>query len=94
MDRSIGEEHFVAMDVLPLLHRLGASRGRRQKRRLNLSKLRHVGVAENEADVRMCDEAPVGIDDIGLSVFADLDLRHVSTTPLLAPRAAVPVGAL
>ena len=62
------------MDVLPLPHRLGTGRARR----LNLSKLRHIGIAENEADVRMCNQAAIRIDHIGLSVFADLDLRdHV-----------------
>ena len=70
-DRSIGGEHLAAIDVLRLLHHLGAP----PRAPPHLSKLRHVGVAENKADVRMCDQATVGIDHIGLSMLADLDLR-------------------
>ena len=43
--------------------------------RLNLSKARHIRVSQNQADVGMGDQAPSRIDHIGLTVFADLDLR-------------------
>jgi hypothetical protein len=51
-------------------------RRRRCARRLNLNKLQHIGIAENEADVRMCNQTAVSIDYIGSSVFTDLDLRY------------------
>jgi hypothetical protein len=48
----------LAVDVLPLLHQLGAGRAGR----LYLRQLRHIGIAKNEADVRMCNQAAIRID--------------------------------
>ena len=45
-------------------------------RRLHLQKLRHVGVAQHQADIRMGDQAALGADHIGMTALADLDLRH------------------
>ena len=47
-------------------------------RRLHLHQLRHVGVAQHQADVGMRDQAPLRAHHIGMAALADLDLRdHV-----------------
>src|SRR5436189_4014 len=43
---------------------------------LHLHELRHVGVAQHEADIGMRDQPALRTHDIGVAVFADLDLRH------------------
>ena len=46
--------------------------------RTHLRQPRHVGVAQHEADVGMRDQPPLRVDDIGMPMLADLDLRdHV-----------------
>ena len=45
-------------------------------RRLHLRQLRHVGVAQHQADVGMRDQAALRADHIGMAVLADLDLRN------------------
>ena len=45
-------------------------------RGLHLGQLRHVGVAQHQADVGMRDQAALRADDIGMTALADLDLRH------------------
>ena len=38
----------------------------------------HIGIAQHQADVGMRDQASLRIDDVGVTMFADLDLRdHV-----------------
>jgi hypothetical protein len=67
--------HVATENVFGLLHLLAAAHASRA-RSPHLGELRHVGVAENEAVVRMCNQAAIRIDHIGLSVFTDLDLGH------------------
>ena len=43
--------------------------------RIHLSQSGHVGIAQHQADVWMRDQPPLGIDDIGMTALADLDLR-------------------
>ena len=43
--------------------------------RIHLSQAGHVRVAQHQADVWMRDQPPLGIDDIGMTALADLDLR-------------------
>ena len=77
-DRRIGREHLAAADVGRLLHLLGRAGGDGRARRLDLRQLRHVGIAQHQADVGMRDEAALRVDHVGLAVLADLDLRdHV-----------------
>ena len=50
----------------------------RCQRGLHLHQLRHVGVAQHQADVGMRDQAALRTHDIGVAALADLDLRdHV-----------------
>ena len=44
------------------------------QRGLHLHELRHVGVAQHQADVGMRDQPPLRAHDIGVAVLADLDL--------------------
>ncbi len=45
-------------------------------RRQHLGKLRQVGILQHQTDVRMSDQATLGINDIPLSALADLDLGY------------------
>ena len=71
--RRVGGQYFVAADIVRFPHRLG--RGARP-RAPHLRQSRHVGVAQDQADVRMRDQPAGGIDHIGAAVLADLDLGH------------------
>ena len=44
--------------------------------RLNLGKTRHVRVAQDQADVRVRDQAALSIHHISVAALADLDFRH------------------
>ena len=47
-------------------------------RAAHLRELRHVGVAQHQADIRVRNQPPLRVDDIGVAALADLDLRdHV-----------------
>ena len=72
-DLRIGGQHPVAGDILGFLHRF-ARTGRTGA--ADLRQLRHVGIAQHQADVGMRDQAAVGIDYKGTAALADLDLRH------------------
>ena len=43
---------------------------------LTCGKLRQVGFAQHEPDVRIGDEKAVAVDDVRLALVADLDARH------------------
>src|SRR5262249_13771205 len=43
--------------------------------RAHLRELRHVGVAQHEADIGMRDQSSLRVDDVGMAALADLDLR-------------------
>src|SRR6516165_8961833 len=60
-DRRVSGEHVAAENVFGFLHRLAAAHASRA-RSPHLGELRHVGVAENEAAVRMCNQAAIRID--------------------------------
>ena len=71
-DRGKGRQDLLALDVQ-------ASEGRVRhcrRARPDLRELRHVGVAQHEADIGMRDQAALLADHIGVAVLADLDLRH------------------
>jgi hypothetical protein len=44
-------------------------------RSLKLRQAGHVGIAQDEADVRVSDKPPLGAYHVGVPVLADLDLR-------------------
>src|SRR5216683_2093739 len=77
-DRGGCRQHLLPLDVLRALQGIGAGIRRSCLRGLNLQQLRHVGVAQHQADVRMRDQSPLRADDIGMTALADLDLgNHV-----------------
>ena len=41
-----------------------------------MRQLRHRGLAQHQADVRIRDQEAIAVDDVGLAFFADLDSRH------------------
>jgi hypothetical protein len=57
------------------LHRLRWAVTRAAAGRTHLRQPRHVGIAQHEADVGMRDQPALRVDDIGVPVLADLDLR-------------------
>ncbi len=73
MHRRIGGQHLVAADVVGFLHVLAAAAGAGG---LHLRELRHVGIAQHQADVGMGDQTAVGVDHISVAVLADLDARN------------------
>ena len=74
-DPGMGRQHLAALHVGRFLEVVGFVRA---LRRLDLGQARHVGVAQDEADVGMRDEAALRADHIGVALLADLDLRdHV-----------------
>ena len=67
------------MFMRALQRRSGAGDARRFRalpRGLHLHQLRHIGVAQHQADVGMRDQASLRADHIGVTALADLDLRH------------------
>ena len=77
-DRRGRRQHLLALDVLRALQRFEVGIAASGLRRLHLQQLRHVGVAQHQADVGMRDQASLRADHIGMTVLADLDLRdHV-----------------
>ena len=64
----------VLRDLLVLRLRRAGQRGR--ARRLHLREARQIDVAQHQAEIGMRDQAPHGVDDVGLAALADLDLRH------------------
>src|SRR6516164_3355402 len=81
----ISGEHPAPLDILRFLHRLrwivagvGTTGGDAGARRAHLRELRHVGIAQYEADIGMRDQPSLCVNDIGVTALADLDLRdHV-----------------
>ena len=69
-------QHLSALDVvrhwLVFRRHCKPLRARRQ----HLGKLRQVGILQHQTDVRMSDQATLGINDIPLSALADLDLGY------------------
>src|SRR5207302_5018733 len=45
------------------------------ERRLHLLEMRHVRLAQHQADVRIGDEMTRAVDDVGFALLADLDAR-------------------
>ena len=87
----------MAVDIDGFLHLFGGIAGDSSACAFDLRELRHVGVAQHEADVGMRDQAAGGVDHIGASVAGELDLgEHVpdqfqidlgDAHPGVAPRA-------
>ena len=75
-DRRKGGEHLVALDIGRLLHLLGGVAGRSGPRAPHLRQPRHIGVAQDEADVGMGDQSACGIDHVGAAVPGEFDLRQ------------------
>ena len=75
-DRRGRGQHLLALDVLGALQRLRPGAGVSSLRRLHLQQLRHVGVSQHQANVRMRNQSSLSADDIGMSALADLDLRN------------------
>ena len=73
-DRCISGQHAPAANVLGFLDLVGRRCLHVRARSLDLREVREVGVAQHEADVRMRDQPPLPVDDIGLTTLADLDL--------------------
>jgi hypothetical protein len=46
--------------------------------RVHLCELGKIGVAQDQTDVRMCDEAPVCIDNVGFAASPNLNLADTS----------------
>ena len=72
-DLRIGGQHPVAGNIFGFLHRVARTGSAGAA---DLRQLRHIGIAQHQADVGMRDEAAVGIDHISAAALADLDLRH------------------
>ena len=75
-DRRGSRQHLLALDVLGALQRFRIGACISGLRGLHLHELRHIGVAQHQADVGMRDQAPCATDHIGVAALADLDLRH------------------
>ena len=71
-------QHAPPVDVVGLLDLLCGLPGRAAARGAHLLEARHVGIAQDQADVRMRDQPALRIHHIGMATLADLDLRdHV-----------------
>ena len=75
-DRRGSGQYLLALDVLRTLQRIRPGVGAAGLRSLHLRQLRHVGVAQHQADVGMRDQPALRADHIGVAALADLDLRH------------------
>jgi hypothetical protein len=73
--RGVSDEQVAAKDVRDPLHPFAAGSCARPERRPYLTKLRHIRIAENEADVRK-DQAVLRVEYIRLPVLADFALRN------------------
>ncbi len=75
-DRRRRRQHLLALDIFGALQRLQTNARVPRLRRLHLNQLRHIGVAQHQADVGMRDQASSRAHHVGVAVLADLDLRH------------------
>lgn len=72
---SAGRQHLLALDIQSAPQRIRGV-GTTGQRRLHLRQLRHIGVAQHQADVGMRNQASLRADHIGVAALTDLDLRH------------------
>ena len=75
-DRRRSDQHLVPGDVFGLLDLLAIVAGYLGAGAAHLGKLRHVGVAQHQADVGVGNEPPGGIDHVGPSMPGKFDLRQ------------------
>ena len=62
----------VVVHVRPFERRLGRGTARLAQSRRHLRQLHETGVPQHQADVRVCDQPPLLIDHIGITVAPDL----------------------
>ena len=75
-NRRRGGEHPMALDVLGFADLLGVAAGGGGAGGAHLRQLRHVGIAQHQADVGMRDQPAGGVDHIGAPVPGEFDLRQ------------------
>ena len=73
-DRREGCQHFPSLDVGRGFDLLRWAAFFRALRRLNLRKFCHIRIAQNQADVRMRDEAALRVNHVSLPALANLNL--------------------
>ena len=75
-DRRRSDQHLVSGDVVGLFDLLAIVAGYLGAGAAHLGKLRHVGVAQHQADVGVSDETAGGINHISAPVPGKFDLRQ------------------
>ncbi len=74
-DRRRRGEHLAAFNVLRFLDVLAAAASYLGAGAAHLRKLRHVGIAQYQANVGMRDETAGSVDHVGASMPGEFDLR-------------------
>ena len=75
-DGSVSREHLLTLNIGRFLHLLGGGVGAGGARATHLHQLRHIGIAQHQADVGMSNQAALRIDHVSARMPDGLDLRQ------------------